>query len=132
MKKKIAIAAIVAMALTACGGGDGDAEDLDGEALFSQSVLEGQAGCSTCHSLTPDRVIVGPSLANIGAEAGDRVEGLDAEEYIRQSIVDPSAHVVEGFADDQMPSVWGDVLSDAQLTALVDYLLTLRGSEDDT
>lgn len=123
------LAAAVALTLAACGGG-GDSEtagDLDGEALFSSTVLEGQAGCVTCHSLSPGQVIVGPSLANIGSEAATRVEGSSAEEYIERSIVDPSAYVVDGFEDGQMPSVWGDVLSDAQIGALVDYLLTLRG-----
>ncbi|MGD2059425.1 MAG: c-type cytochrome [Acidimicrobiia bacterium] len=116
---------VFALVLAACGGG-GDGGGLDGEELFSQTVLEGQAGCVTCHSLSPDQVLVGPSLATIGSEAGSRVEGLDAEGYIRQSIVDPGAHVVEGFADNLMPT-WGEILSDSQVSALVDYLLTLRG-----
>jgi mono/diheme cytochrome c family protein len=123
------VAVAVVLTLAACGGsGDSDTvEDIDGEVLFASTVLEGQAGCVTCHSLSPGQVIVGPSLANIGADAGTRVEGLTAEAYVEQSIVDPSAYVVDGFDDGQMPSVWGDVLSDAQIRALVDYLLTLRG-----
>lgn len=123
------LAVAVTLASVACGrGGDGEAaENLDGEALFSSTVLEGQAGCVTCHSLSPGQVIVGPSLADIGAEAATRVEGLSGEDYIEQSIVDPGAYVVDGFEDGQMPSVWGEVLSDAQVNALVDYLLTLRG-----
>jgi cytochrome c551/c552 len=123
------VAVAVVLTLAACGGsGDSDTvEDIDGEVLFASTVLEGQAGCVTCHSLSPGQVIVGPSLANIGADAGTRVEGLTAEAYLEQSIVDPSAFVVDGFDDGQMPSVWGDVLSDAQIRALVDYLLTLRG-----
>jgi cytochrome c551/c552 len=123
------VAVAVVLTLAACGGsGDSDTvEDIDGEVLFASTVLEGQAGCVTCHSLSPGQVIVGPSLANIGADAGTRVEGLTAEAYLEQSIVDPSAFVVDGFDDGQMPSVWGDVLSDAQIGALVDYLLTLRG-----
>lgn len=129
-KRKMQLVAILAaLTLAACGGGGGGeaAEEVDGETLFSSSVLEGQAGCVTCHSLSPGQVIVGPSLADVGAEAGTRVEGLSAAEYLEQSIVDPSAYVVDGFEDGQMPSVWGDVLSDAQISALVDYLLTLRG-----
>lgn len=123
------VALAVALTLAACGGSGGaeTAEDIDGEALFSSTVLEGQAGCVTCHSLSPGQVIVGPSLASVGVEAGTRVEGLSAEAYIEQSIVDPSAYVVEGFEDGQMPSVWGDVLSDAEVDALIEYLLTLRG-----
>lgn len=129
MKRSIITLMAMLLIVSACGGDGGgeSAGEVDGAALFAQTTLEGQAGCVTCHSLSPDRVIVGPSLANIGAEAGSRVAGSSAEEYLRESIVDPSAYVVDGFQDGQMPSVWGDVLSDAQITALVDYLLTLRG-----
>jgi mono/diheme cytochrome c family protein len=79
---------------------------------------------STCHSLEQGEVIVGRSLAGVGARAGDRVEGLTAEEYIEQSLRDPDAHVVEGYPAGTMPS-WDEFLSDTQIEALVAYLLTL-------
>jgi len=41
----------------------------------------------------------GPSFQGISKRAGDRVPGLSAVEYLRQSIVDPSAYMVEGFVD---------------------------------
>ncbi|NIP36598.1 MAG: hypothetical protein GWN18_16670 [Thermoplasmata archaeon] len=69
---------------------------------------------------------MGPSLADIGAGAGERVEGLTAEEYIEQSIRDPDAYVVEGYAGGIMPP-WGEILGDDQIDALVAYLLTLNG-----
>lgn len=116
---------VLALVVVSCGGGE-EGDGLSGEELFSQTVLAEQAGCSTCHSLEPDDVIVGPSLATIGAEAGDRVEGLSAAEYIRQSILDPQAYVVEGFAAGTMPT-WDGVLSDAQVDALVDFLLAQTG-----
>lgn len=116
---------ILMLAVTACGGG-AEGGDLSGEELFSQTVLEDQAGCSTCHSLEPGDVIVGPSLASIGADAASRVDGLTAADYIEQSIRDPQAYVVEGFAAGTMPT-WDGVLSDAQVEALVSYLLTLTG-----
>jgi mono/diheme cytochrome c family protein len=117
---------VLMLLVAACGGGSEGGDDLSGEELFSQTVLEGQAGCSTCHSLEPDDVIVGPSLASIGTVAASRVEGLTAAEYIEQSIRDPRAHVVEGFAAGTMPT-WDGVLSDAQVNALVSYLLTSTG-----
>lgn len=117
---------ILALVIASCGGGSEQGGDLSGEDLFSQTVLEEQAGCSTCHSLEPDEVIVGPSLAAVGAEAGNRVEGLTGAEYIEQSILDPRAYVVDGFAAGTMPP-WDGVLSDAQVEALVGYLLTQTG-----
>lgn len=126
--RKVGMAAALAAALVlgACGGGGGAATDeLDGEELFTETVLEGRAGCVTCHSLSEGVALVGPSLYAIGTTAGTRVPGLSAEEYLRQSIVEPDAYVVDGYSDGVMPA-WGEVLSDAQVDALVEYMLTLR------
>lgn len=76
----------------------------------------------TCHSLTPDHVLVGPSLAGMSERAGERVSGLTATEYLRQSIVTPTAHVVGTFDGDKMPDTYADILSDVQIDALVSYL----------
>lgn len=124
-KVGMAAALVAALALAACGGDDGAAEELDGEELFTETVLEGRAGCVTCHSLSEGVALVGPSLYAIGTTAETRVPGLTAEEYLRQSIVEPDAYVVEGYSDGVMPA-WSEVLSDAQVDALVDYMLTLR------
>ena len=50
---------------------------------------------------------------------------LSAEEYIHESIVLPNAYVVEGYPSGVMPQNYGDQLSDAELDAVVQYLLTL-------
>jgi nitric oxide reductase subunit C len=116
----IATLLIVSILLAACGGGDsgGDANVEAGKELFSQSVIGSQAGCSTCHSLTEGEVIVGPSMAGIGTR-GDAT-------YIRESIVDPNAVLVEGFSADTMPNVWDGELTGEQIDQLVAYLLTLK------
>ena len=49
-----------------------------------------------------------------------------AEDYIRKSILNPAAFVVDGFAEGQMLDVWEESLSPGQVDALVDYLLTLE------
>lgn len=69
----------------------------------------------------PGQVVVGPSLANIGAVATGRVEGMSAEQSIRE----PDAHLVEDFPSGTMPQ-WGEVLSDTQIDALVGFLLTRK------
>lgn len=124
MKKTIFVVALMLVAslmLVACGGGDtaggGDATAA-GKALFAETVIGTQAGCITCHSLTPDEVIVGPSMAGIGARAD--------EAYIRESILDPNATLVEGYPADTMPNVWGTELSGEQVDQLVAYLLSLK------
>ena len=117
---------ILILTLAACGGSESASGDFDGEELFAQSVLAGNAGCITCHSLEPDRVLVGPSLAGIATRADSRVPGLAAADYIRTSILEPASYVVDGYAEGQMRDVWADSLSTAEVDALIDYLLTLE------
>lgn len=91
-------------------------------------VVRGRAvfengGCAACHTIEGISVgAVGPVLTNIGTTAAERVEGLTATEYIRQSILEPSAYLVEGY-DDLMIKNFGDSLSGTQLDDLVAFLL---------
>jgi cytochrome c551/c552 len=115
--------------LAACGGGGaptpvGDAAA--GETLFSQVLIGAQPGCATCHSLDADEVIIGPAMAGIASRAGTRVDGLSAEDYIRQSILDPNAYVVDGFQPGVMVQVWEEELTPTQVDDLTAYLLTLE------
>lgn len=137
MKKLLVVLALVtvlALALAACGGGAAEAGEAEptgpdpkaGEELFNSVVIGAQAGCVTCHSLTPGEVIVGPSMAGIASRAGSTVPGLTAEEYLEQSILEPNAYLVEGYAADIMVQVWEEELSDQQLDELIAYLMTLQ------
>jgi len=69
---------------------------------------------------------LGPSLATVGTEAGNRVAATSAVDYLRESIVAPDAHIVEGFASGLMPPAYGDELTEQQVTDLVAFLLTLK------
>ncbi len=97
-----------------------------GRSLYEENTLGTNTGCRLCHSLTPDTVLVGPSFAGIGSRAASRVPGLSAEEYLRQSIVEPNAYVVEGFPVGQMFQNYEEVLTEAEIDALVAFLLTLQ------
>lgn len=123
---RLAALLVLVLVVAACGGSDATEGDFDGEELFGQSVLEGNAGCITCHSLQPDRVLVGPSMAGIASRAGSREPAVAAADYIRKSILNPAAYVVDGFAEGQMLDVWEESLSPVQVDALVEYLLTLE------
>lgn len=102
------------------------ADPLAGQKLFDGDTLGTNTGCRVCHSLEPDVKLVGPSLAGLAGRADGRVAGLSAEQYLRQSIVDPNAYVVEGFPANQMPPNFGETLADQQINDLVAFLLTLR------
>lgn len=81
-----------------------------------------QVPCAVCHTLD-GTTLVGPSLQGISQRAGTRISGLSAEEYLRQSIVDPSAYLVEGF-DDLMNKDYGEKLSEEDINNLIAFLMT--------
>ena len=125
MKKRLSLLFVFVVALsvvlTACGGGGGESGGDDaaaaGEKLFNQTVIGAQAGCATCHSLDAGVVIVGPSLDGIGNRG---------EDYLKESILDPDAQLVDGFPAGTMPQVWGDELTSEQIDQLVAFMLTLK------
>lgn len=53
--------------------------------------------CNFCHSLDGSEFRGGPTLLGISERAGTRVAELSATEYLRQSILEPSAFIVEGY-----------------------------------
>ena len=86
--------------------------------------------CDVCHSVEPGDDGVGPSLAGVAERAEDRVAGLDAEAYLRESVTDPDSYIVEGYREGQMLPIYEERLSPGQIDALVEYLLSLNDSED--
>jgi cytochrome c2 len=103
----------------AASGGDAAA----GEIVFSETAVP---ACNTCHSLESGVALVGPSLATIGAEAGSRVSGVSASDYLRESITAPDSFVVEGFASGLMTQGYETQLTEEQIEDLVAYMLTLK------
>ena len=97
-----------------------------GEALFRKAVLGGAAGCATCHSIEAGAVLIGPSLAGIGSQADKRVEGISAEAYLKQSIVEPEAYLAAGFPGKVMPGTFGKNLNADEIDSLVAYLLSQK------
>jgi len=123
---RIILAVMVVAVITNCaapGATLPPPTSLDGAELFSMKALGGSPGCVTCHSLRPDTVLVGPSLANVADVAGGRVIGLNAQEYVRESITNPKTFIVNGFDGPEMPENYADILSTEQIDALIEFVL---------
>ncbi len=105
-----------------------------GEALFGRSP----PACFSCHSSQPGVQLVGPSIAGLGARAAAVLKdpaykgtARTPADYIRESILQPSAYVVPGdtfSAGGQsiMPAIYGDTLKPGDVDHLVAYLDTLK------
>jgi len=97
-----------------------------GRQLFNETALGTNASCRICHSLRPGVEVVGPSFAGIATRAETRVPSMTTEEYLRQSILDPNAYIVEGFSEDMAPPNFAELLSEEQVDDLVAFLMTLK------
>jgi nitric oxide reductase subunit C len=106
-----------------------------GEVLFRSSP----PACFSCHSTSPGVVLSGPSLAGIGSRAQEVIADPDyegsattAEEFIRESILQPSVYIHPGsptFAargQSVMPDNYDETLTAEEVDHMVAYLSTLR------
>jgi cytochrome c oxidase subunit 2 len=78
------------------------------------------AGCTGCHSINgvSETAQIGPNLTDLSERAGSRVDGLSAEDYVRQSVLEPQAYIVNGY-EALMPAL---PLDTGELDALVSFL----------
>ncbi|MFO7323721.1 MAG: c-type cytochrome [Chloroflexota bacterium] len=95
-----------------------------GKALFTE--VRGGVTCSGCHLVDSDARLVGPGLLTVGERAKTRVEGMPAQAYLRESIVNPSAVVVAGYYN-MMPGSFADLFTEQEINDLVAYLMSLDG-----
>jgi len=79
--------------------------------------------CMNCHSLDDSEGKYGPTLQGISGRAGERVPGLTAEEYVRQSILEPDAYIFGDYPE-KMGRIHAALLSDDDVEDLVAFLLT--------
>lgn len=98
---------------------------LSPEAGKGLAYWRGEGACIGCHVIAGmGGGTTGPALSNIGNVAATRKPGMSAEDYIRESLLEPSAYVVQGFQP-IMPSFKGRI-SDEQLNQLVQFYMTLK------
>lgn len=88
--------------------------------------LYNKVGCKACHSLDGSKG-VGPSWKGLWGSQVPLADGstvLADEEYITESIRNPSAKVHQGFSPNAMPSF--AYLKDGQIADLIEFIKTLK------
>lgn len=117
------------------------AMDMDQFIALGTRLYSGKGTCTLCHN----ELGRAPMLETIGEVAAARLkdpryegEAEDAEAYILESLIEPSAFVVEGFgkkgsndSESPMPNVAaGSIgLSEAEIAAVIAYLQDSSGAE---
>ena len=109
------------------------AAEADSPAATGRKVMQ-NIGCFACHTIDGTK-LVGPSFKGIWGETQTVTTGREKrevtvdEDYIRKSIFDPNADVVEGFAKGLMVSYEGQ-LSDEDVDNIIEYLKTLSDHQE--
>ncbi len=107
----------------------GDPEN--GEWLFNNWInQETSQYCVTCHNAEEPVPGTGPYLYGIANVAADRIEAYSAEEYLRESILNPNVFIAPSQGDSNwaagvMPQNWQLYLTATDVDDIVAYLLTL-------
>ncbi|TDI99606.1 MAG: cytochrome c oxidase subunit II [Candidatus Dadabacteria bacterium] len=94
-------------------------------AELGEKLYKGKS-CNACHSVDGS-VVIGPSFKGLYEREGELEDGASYtadENYIMQSILEPQEQIVKGFQP-VMPSFKG-ILSDAEITAIIAYIKTLK------
>jgi cytochrome c2 len=131
---KLLLAVILLLTLVVAGCTSAEtATQGDGETLIRQTLLGQAPGCATCHSFEPGVKLVGPSLAGIASRAEAIVQdpaytgsAANSAEFLHESILNPDAFVPDGFIKGTMYQDYAEHLSQEQIDALVNYMLTLQ------
>ncbi len=111
-------ARLEALAATRAAGASEEVSVERGEQQFVRNA------CQACHSVD-GRDGVGPTLAGLYGSERNFTDGTSAiadEDYLIESILYPSAKVVEGYEDAMQPY---DYLSESEIQSLVEFIRSL-------
>jgi cytochrome c oxidase subunit 2 len=89
-------------------------------------VFTGVGGCGTCHTLAAAGTAgtVGPDLgARVIPDAKKR--GLAPNAFVLESITKPNAFIAPGFQPNIMPQNFSQILSQTQIQALVNFIVSV-------
>lgn len=94
---------------------------LGADVANGQRLVQEAYECHVCHIDGGGRIA--PAFVGIAQRAETEVSGLNAAEYIYQSIVYPDVHVVKGYSN-AMPANYPSRLTEREIGDIVAYLLT--------
>lgn len=97
-------------------------------AAAGEQLFNGAGGCTACHGLgtrAPNLLTDEGGTGAIGARCSTREPGKTCKQYLHESLVHPTAYVVEGYQA-IMPDM-SRTLSPVQIWALVAYMESLGG-----
>ncbi len=98
-------------------------------------LLVTQDGCTSCHSIDGSSTGIAPTwkglyMSQVKLSGGTNVAPgtvVTADEaYLVESIVKPSAKVVDGFRDNVMPKTFSQTLTQSQINDIVAYIESLK------
>jgi mono/diheme cytochrome c family protein len=113
----LAAAGMVVLAFTSGGDGSGRAAApaTAAQTAGGKTVWLAQ-GCGSCHTLAAAN-----AHGDIGPDLAASLKGAPAS-YIRESIVNPSAHAAVGYSTGAMPEDYASRMTPAELDRLVAFL----------
>lgn len=106
---------VLALVAVACGGDD------TGSSAGSEA-LAADVGCLACHTETSTNIA--PTLHGLWGTEVDLADGRTVtvdEEYVRRSITDPGADIVDGYG----PTMPAFPLEDSEVDELVEWVRSL-------
>jgi cytochrome c2 len=121
---RLIVVALIAVVLSACStpAPVNTQQIEEGRQLFTNGT-DAAPACTLCHTLD-GTTLVGPSLQGVATRAATRVQGQSAENYIRASILTPTAYKVAGFETGTMAPNYEISYTTEEVDAIVAFLLT--------
>lgn len=124
MRSIFKLAPALLFLLAACGGGNSPGPEVE----RGKTLYYGKA-CAGCHTVDGSRLI-GPTWKGLYGQEVELADGSKVvadEEYLRESMLQPSAKTVKGFQPGLMETVIKpNSLSEEEVDALIAYIRSLK------
>jgi cytochrome c oxidase subunit 2 len=124
---------LAALLLAACGTDSSDPTSTTEGATATTVELPGREVylrnnyCVGCHTIlggaATGPTFLGLAGSEVTLESGEIVTADD--DYLRRSIIDPNAQIVDGFKPDVMPDFFGERLTEEDITNVIEYIKSL-------